>query len=578
MTVVVEKNVAAPMRDGVVLGGDLYRPEGAGAFPTLIQRTPYNKEFLALTGLTLDPMRAAARGYAVFIQDVRSRWASDGDVFFMYRDEFSDGVDTIEWASTQSWCNGRIGAYGLSYMGATTWMMAAGAAGRVGAIAPTTAPNDFWRNHLWRGGALNLGLLMSWALATIGPAALVRSLSGSRELPSALAALIDAVDDFDLWTRHSPMTTLPPALPDDPKFLPFFFEILKHHKPDAFTDSLLMKGRHGAVRAPALIIGGWHDVLLDADLEHFAAINADGASEEARNNTRLIIGPWTHGMFQHVVGDLDFGFRANGLFLDMREDLTGLHLRWFDRWLGDVRNGIDEEARVKIFVQGRNRWRDENDWPLTRAIETPFFFKADGGLAPDAPGSSAAHRSFVFDPEAPCGTAGGPILLPLKYKRGPVEQALWLSRRDVLAFTSEPLVADMEVTGHIKAILSAATSGKDTDWIVKLCDVHPDGRTFSVCDGILRARFRGGFDAPSLLEPEEIHEYEIALSPTSIVFGRGHRLCVLVTSSDFPRYDRNPNTGEWPSEAVRFDTARQTIFCGGDNCSHILLPLIKAPN
>lgn len=575
MKIAVEKNVAVPMRDGIVLRADLYRPAGSGNFPVLVQRTPYNKEMLAFTGLTLDPIRAAAHGYAVLIQDVRARWASEGDTYFMYRDEFRDGIDTVRWVLGQQWCDRHIGAYGLSYMGAATWLMAAGSPEHLQAIAPTTAPNDFWKNHLWRGGALNLGLLMSWTLATIGPSALMRGLAGTPELPAALSALVDAVDDFDAWTRHVPVATLPPARPDDQRFVPFFFEILKHHTPDALTNSLLMNGRHSAVRSPALIVAGWHDVLLEADLEHFAAVKGGAATDEARDHTRLIIGPWAHGMFQHVVGDMDFGLRASGMFLDLREDLTGLHLRWFDRWLRGIRNDVDNEARVKIFVQGRNRWRDEPDWPLARAVETRFFLGADGGLSADAPGDSG-HRSFVYDPAAPCETAGGPILLPLKYKRGPVDQAAWLSRPDVIAFTSEPLDDELEVTGCVRATLFAATSGLDTDWILRLCDVYPDGTTIGLCDGVLRARFRNGFERPALLEPERIERYEIALAPTSIVFRRGHRIRLLITSSDFPRYDRNPNTGEWPSEAARFEPARQTIFCGGEHGSHVVFPIIRA--
>jgi len=563
------------MRDGIVLRGDLYRPEGSGACPVLIQRTPYNKEFLPLTGLMIDPIKAAAHGYAVLIQDVRARWASEGDVFFMYRDEPDDGADTVKWVAAQAWCNGRIGVYGLSYMGATAWMMAAEAPEHVQAIAPTTAPFEFWRNHLWRGGALNIGLLLSWALATIGPAALIRSLDAKPDLPAALTGLIDAVDDLDEWALHTPMTSLPPALPDTRDFIPFFFEILKHNVPDAFTDSLLMKGRHHNVRAPAMIIAGWNDVLLDADLDHFTAMKADGATRQARENTRLIIGPWAHGMFQSVVGELDFGVRASGMFLDMREDLTAMHLRWFDHWLSGAENSVDEEARVKIFIQGKNRWRDEKDWPIARANETSFFFDADGGLQKSEPSNYAAERSYIFDPNLPCGTAGGSILMTASHQRGPVDQAQWLSRPDVLSFTSQPLEEEIEVTGPVRATLFAATSGRDTDWIVKLCDVHPDGRSYNVCDGVIRARFREGFAAPKLLKPNEVYEYTIDLSSTSIVFGRGHRIQVLVTSSDFPRYDRNPNTGQWPSEATVFEEARQTIFCGGLRCSHIVLPIVK---
>jgi uncharacterized protein len=371
-----------------------------------------------------------------------------------------------------------------------------------------------------------------------------------------------------------PLREFAPARPGEDDFMPFFHETLRHPAPDAWTDSLLVTRKHGQVRAPALIIAGWHDVMLDGDLAHFAAMKSSAATEGARRATRIVIGPWSHGMFMPTVGDLDFGMRASGYLLDLREDLTSLQLRWFDRWLKDQRNGVDEEAPVRIFVQGLNRWRDEPAWPLARAKPTKFYLRAERGLSRQAPGATESADAYSYDPADPCPTCGGSLLMPATYRRGPVEQGPILSRPDVLAYTGPLLEKDLEVTGPVKFRLFAASSARDTDWIVRLCDVHPDGRTFHVTDGVLRASYRQSLAQRRELEPDTVVSYEITLQPTSMVFRAGHRLRVLVTSSDFPRYDRNPNTGELGVEATTFVTARQKIFHDGDRASHLVLPII----
>jgi len=571
--ILVEKNIATPMRDGTVLRGDLYRPAEDGRYPVLLQRTPYNKEVLALTAMTLDPIRAAAAGYAVLIQDVRGRWASDGGVFHFYRDEERDGVDTVNWAAAQPWSDGTVGAYGVSYMGGTTWLTATGAPAPLRAISPTTAPNDFWRDHLWRGGALHWGLFVMWSLQAIGPAALLRARKGKPELLPQFAQLIDDIDGFEERVRRLPLTAFAPARPNDPDFLPFFAETLKHPTPDDWTRSLLVAERHAQVQVPALIIAGWHDLLLASDLEHYARMKAEAATEDARRATRIVIGPWSHGMFLNAVGDLEFGMRAAGLFLDLREDLTSLQLRWFDRWLRDQKNGVDAEAPVRIFVQGQNRWRDEREWPLARTQYTPLYLRAEGRLDHAAPADEPPD-AYVYDPNDPCPTCGGPLLMPATYRRGPVDQAPILGRRDVLTYTGPALDTAVEITGPVRAVLYAASSARDTDWMIKLCVVHADGRTFNICDGVLRARHRESLTQPTLITPDAVLRYDIELAATSILLAAGQRLRVLITSSDFPRYDRNPNTGELGIEATVLQPAQQRIFHDAQRASHLILPII----
>ncbi|MEM7542460.1 MAG: CocE/NonD family hydrolase [Pseudomonadota bacterium] len=573
MSVLVEKNVAITMRDGTTLRGDVYRPNDSGKYPVLLQRTPYNKELWPITAMTLDPIRSAAAGYAVVIQDVRARWASEGEIFFPYRDEEDDGYDSIGWAASQSFASGKVGCYGLSYMGGTSWLAAASGHDALAAISPTTAPNDFWRNHFWRHGALNIGTLVMWALRAIGPQALMRAKPDLAEMYPLLIELIDNVDEFGEILRHAPMEELPAALPSEETFLPFFYEFLNHPAPDEWTDNLLFSDRHAQVKVPSLTIAGWHDLLLAADLEHFQGMRANGGSNEARQHSKLIVGPWAHASFLHAVGDIDFGFRANGMFLDLKEDLTKLQLRWFDRWLKGEKNGIEDEAPVKLFIQGENRWRDEHEWPLSRARRTRFYFREDGLLSNQAPPAGATPASYVYDPNEPCPTCGGNLLLPPTYVPGPVDQSPIIERKDVLSFIGPTLEADMEVTGQVRAVLYAATSGADTDWIVKLCDVSPSGATYNVCDGVLRASLRDG-RRRSLLKPDAIEQYTIDLWSTAHLFNAGHRVRILITSSDFPRYDRNPNTGELAHKANQFEPALQRIFKDAARASYISLPII----
>jgi uncharacterized protein len=398
---------------------------------------------------------------------------------------------------------------------------------------------------------------------SIGPNASIRNIRRGAT-PSLLDELVCAVDEYDEWACFTPIERFAPARPEDRSFLPFFFDALDHPTPDAFTDSILLTRCTQAAAVPALTIAGWHDLLLEADLENYAAAEASGSA--ARRS--LIIGPWAHAAFLNTVGELDFGMRANGAFLDGREDLTGLQLRWFDQHL---RGGqAMDNAPVRFFLQGANVWREAESWPPQGLRTRDLYLTAAGVLSPE-PADEASTRTYAFDPNNPTPTRGGPILMHAKYVRGPVEQSDWLSRNDVLQFTSSPLDQDLDVIGPVTVTLRAATSGRDTDWIVKLCDIYPDGEVFNVTDGVLRARYADGFDRPALLAPGAERSYTIPLAPTAMRFKRGHRISLLITSSDFPRYDRNPNTGELPHRANRFEQALQTVFCGGSRASRLTL-------
>jgi uncharacterized protein len=568
----IETDVECITRDGTVLRADIYRPDDDGQYPALLLRTPYGKQVPAYTHASLDPVRAALHGYVVIIQDTRGRFASGGEEFVPYRDEFADGFDAAQWAAALPFCDGQVGAYGVSYMGGAAWQMAVSAPPALRAISPTQTANDQFENVMWRGGAFMWGTHLVWSLGALAPLQLVRSRAADPAMPAAFAALVGAVDDFDALARHLPPVSLPAADPQDP-FLPYFYDAMRHLTRDEFHASRSIAGRHRCISVPALIIAGWYDVLLGSDLQHFAAMQTDAATEIARDQTRLVIGPWAHGTFATGVGDQEFGMRASGMLLDLKEDLTHLQLRWFDRW---TKGGTqDPEPRVKVFVQGVNRWRDEDGWPPESMEPSPWFLRAGGGLTEQPPADDDEPQSFVYDPLDPCPTRGGSFLLPRPYAAGPIDQTPIMNRPDVLVYRSEPLRADLTLIGPVRAILFAATSGPDTDWVVKLCRVEPTGRTLNLCDGILRASFRDrDWSRPLPVTPHQVLRYEVDLWATAVVIAPGERLCVLITSSDFPRYDRNPNTGVAGVEAREMRPARQWIHVDRSRPSQIVLPHI----
>ncbi len=547
----LRSNVRVPMRDGVELSTDLYLPDGPGPFPLVLSRTPYNN---TLPWLVAKGRALADAGYAVAIQDVRGRFDSDG-TYEPFRDEGPDGFDTIEWLAAQAWCDGRIGMTGRSYSGWTQWTAATEGSPHLAAIVPRVMATDLRGGLVWRGGAFNLGVLLTWGLNTSG-----RSM---QELSP-----VDWVEAF----RVLPLRDTADEASQD---LPFWRDWLAHPTRDAYWDAVDYERRHAEMPVPALIMGGWYDLYADDVFRQFAAMRAS-ASPGARQS-RLIVGAWPHLLSGSTqTGSLDFGARS-------MVDLDAAERRWFDRWLKDVPNGAEDDAPIRLFVMGANAWRDEHEWPLARTDWQPWYLHSHGGantlagdgtLSPIPPLVESADR-FVYDPDVPVPTNGGgncctPELVPW----GPYDQRDLEMRPDVLCYTSEPLAADVEVTGPIRVVLWAATDGLDTDWTGKLVDVWPSGRAINLCDGIIRARFRGGDREERLLEPGSLERYEIDLMVTGNLFRAGHRIRVEISSSNFPRFDRNPNTGAPIGTSADVRKAHQTVVHDADHPSHVVLPVI----
>lgn len=581
--VIVEYDVPAHMRDGIVLRANVYRPADEEKWPVILLRIPYGKDLPIAVGL-FDPARMAVRGYVVIIQDTRGRYASEGE-WEPYRFDAQDGVDTIAWAASLPYSNGRVGMFGASYSGFTQWAAALQQPGALKAIVPMISAGDPLEGRWFRGGAFSLGSLANWYMQSIGPGVVMRGYrsdpqSSGVSLPT-LVREIDALGTQGYWSlplkEFAPLRSL--------EIAPTFFEPLEHPMDRALADYLDVHGKYQQVQVPALNIGGWYDIYLRNTITHFKGLREHGSTPSARQS-KLLIGPWGHRNRTNAVGELNFGFAANSALIDLQSSLEGLHANWFDHWLKGVENGITDGAPIKLFVMGANTWRDEQAWPLARAVETCYYLHSaghantldgDGVLSTVMPQGEPVDR-YSYDPARPVLTHGGALLMTSEFPAGPYDQRVVESRADVLVYSTPALEQDLEVTGPIIVRLWAISSAPDTDFVARLVDVYPDGRAFNLTDGIIRARYRGFArgEAISLIEPGRAYEYEIDLWATSNVFKRGHRIRLDITSSCFPRWDRNPNTGHDLGVDDELAVAGQTILHDAEHPSYITLPVVPA--
>jgi putative CocE/NonD family hydrolase len=577
----VDRDVPVEVRDGTILYADVYRPADDARHPVLLQRTPYNKELAVLAPVQTDALRAVVHGYAVVIEDARGRYRSEGQ-FNPFYQEIEDGYDTVEWCAAQPWSDGNVGMYGTSYVGAVQWLAAISEPPSLKAIIPTFTASDYYEGWTYQCGAFQWGFMCNWILPFVASADLLRY-QESHPLPDYATVrdrLIDAIDHNDQTVRTLPLTDFPVSR----EWAPYFFEWLSHPSRDEFWQRVSIQDRHEKIRVPALNVGGWYDIFLDGTLRNFTGVREKGATPEARDGSRLLVGPWTHTTPPLAPsGGVDFGVRAGQGASPLSLDVDGEYLRFFDRWLRGIDNGIDREPPVKLFVMGESVWRDEQEWPLARTRFTDFFLHSggdansiDGGgmLSQEEPGGERPDV-YLYDPFHPVPTAGGQLCCyPSQLAPGAFDQRAVEQRMDVLVFKTPPLEQDVEVTGPVTLTLWASTSAADTDFTAKLVDVYPDGYTRNLTDGIIRARYRQGTDRPRPITPSEVYEYRIDLWATSNLFRRGHRIALEVTSSNFPRFDRNPNTGHELGANAELRPALQTIYHDRERPSRLTLPII----
>ena len=572
----IETNVAVPMRDGTLLYTDIYRPEGPGPFPVLLQRTPYDKH-MPLSLSMLDPLKAARHGYVVVIQDTRGRYTSGGE-FYAFRDDIHDGYDTVEWAASQPWSSGKVGMYGNSYVGATQWQAAKACPPHLAAIAPRVTASNYHEGWTYQGGAFALGFNVSWTMGNLTLANFQR-IAAQKPIPQdSRGKLAQAVDAMEAAFRFLPLQAFP-HLQDG--LADYFYDWLAHPDYDDYWKHLSIEESHPRITVPALNIGGWYDIFLGGTIRNYLGMREQGATEAARRGQKLLIGPWQHGGSRGpgIAGDHYFGLGSDPLAID----LDGVLLRWFDHWLKRDNTGIMDDPPVRIFVMGDNVWRDEQEWPLARAQSVNYYFHSqgqanstngNGTLSPQPPGDEPPDV-FLYNPADPVPTRGGPLCCNAYFLAGGAYDQQEIERRqDVLVYSTPPLERDVEVTGPITVTLWASTSAPDTDFTAKLVDVCEHGCARNLTDGIIRARYRDAKSTPSLVEPGRAYGYTIDLWATSNVFKAGHRIRVEVSSSNFPRFDRNTNTGKRIAEDTELKPALQTILHSAQHPSHITLPIV----
>jgi hypothetical protein len=505
------------MRDGVRLATDVYLPEGAGPWPVILARTPYNKAMGGGIGA-----EGVKRGYAIVVQDCRGRFASEGDNLPFHLDH-RDGPDTMQWLLAQPWCNGKVGTWGGS-AGAITQLLLVGRDGPQPACQHLTVGAPDLYAGIYPGGVFKKAMIEDW-------------IRGTKFATNALA----------IWEGH-------------PRY-------------DTYWQERDIAPRQERIETAAVHLGGWYDIFAQGTIDSFVRYQTHGGPA-ARGRQKLVMGPWTHGVLQQKAGEITFPENA-------RRPPNGIHdsWKWFDHHLKGLDNGLDSAPAVTYYVMGDvtdasapgNEWRTAAAWPPVTTRDTPWYLQPDRTLSLSLPGDAAPLR-YTYDPANPVPTLGG---LQLTLPAGGADQRAIESRPDVLVFTSAPLAEPLEITGRVRARLWVRSDAPDTDWVARLCDVYPDGRSINISEGQLRARFRNGFDRETFLEPDTIYSLELDLWSTSIVFNRGHRLRVHVTSSSAPGYDSNPNTGVAFRAGTEQRAARNALHVDREHPSHLLLPVAQ---
>ncbi|PYV92362.1 MAG: X-Pro dipeptidyl-peptidase [Acidobacteria bacterium] len=581
----LEVDVAIPMRDGTQLATDLYFPVQPGVYPVLLERTPYGKHQSIMVGIGA-PQFLARHGYIVAIQDTRGRYASEG-TWYPFREEAwgekRDGYDSVEWLARQPWSSGKVGSFGGSFAGFNQYLLVGDMPPHLAALFPRQAACSLRREWVYRGGAFELGFMFMWGARQSREALRNRLIQLDRQ------SLQNALGFASSW----PLTSQP--LFSDP--FQWLHDYLNLQQDEEYWKQWDVSIHHAACDRPTYHMASWYDIFLGGSLRNFCGMRAQAASDAVRQKHRLIIGPWLHGPWVETAptgrtaGEMDFGEEALW-------NLKGAMLRWFDCWLKGLANGTTEEPAVRYFVMGLNHWKTAEDWPPPGIQFRNLYFSRqtsgsarslnDGSLYWNPPGEAVEPAVYMHDPDDPVPSLGGNTLFSLAVKHSGEEpswddlnaQAGSRDQRPIesrcLTFTTEPLSEDLEVTGPVQARLYVSSSALDTDFVVRLCDVYPDGRSMLICDGIQRARYREADYEPSLFEPGSVYPISIDLWATSNLFRAGHRIRVVVNSSCFPRYDINPGTGESAAKTTRKVKAENRVSLSRDYPSHIILPVNNA--
>ncbi|MBM3762310.1 MAG: CocE/NonD family hydrolase [Acidobacteria bacterium] len=556
----IERHKAIPMRDGVTIYGDVYRPAAEGKYPTIVVRTPYGVQ---RDGVHETMTKFAQRGYSVLITDNRGRYESDGK-WDPFRFEATDGYDVIEWAARQNFSNGKVATQGGSYLGHVQWAAASQQPPSLVAMFPSLASTNIYANWITHGGAFRLSFNYGWGVVRM-PNRIMLPQYWHTEAYTPEELKYENI----LW--HLPLST------GDVKSagteVKHYRDWVMHDSYDSYWKAISDEERMDKMKVPAEVSGGWFDIFLAGTINGYTMMKQKAATEAARKGTRMIIGPWGHGPTQKY-GDVDFGKDA---YNDQFEE----ELRFFDFHLKGISNGLDKNLPVKLFYMGVNKWRTEADWPIPGTNFRDLYLtgasaansvRGGGTLSFDKPAAGSKDQ-YPYDPMLPVMTLGGNNCCGTPTLAGPKDQRPIENRNDVLVYSGPILKDPLTIAGPVKMKLTAATDGPDTDWMVKLVDVYPNGFAMPVAEGILRARFRNGLDKPEMLKANQTYEFVVDMAGTANTFLPGHRIRVDITSSNYPQFDRNPNTGEPLGSAAKPRVALQTVFHG----SSIVLPVVTNP-
>jgi putative CocE/NonD family hydrolase len=572
-----QPDVPARMRDGTLLRADVYRPQTQDAVPVILMRTQYGK-----SGAQTSPSRYqppdwfASFCYLVVVQDIRGQGASEG-TFAEFAHDQDDGYDTVEWAAALPGSNGKVGMYGSSYVGATQWLAAVTAPPHLVTIVPANTASDYYDGWTYEGGEFRLAFVLPWTISSLATGA-----AENRRDDATVAALKAADADTTRWLAFTPYKDLPPLQPASPTVAPYYFDWIRHSSRDEFWQQWSIRDRYATVKVPVLDVEGWYDAFLAGGVENFTGMVANGGTAEARSNQRLLIGPWDHVNWGRDTSEPAPMLKDIGAV--GTSPINDLMVKWFDHFLKGIDNDVAGTPKVEYFLMGANTWKTATAWPLPRTVWTQYYISGDGGFAQRQGQLSTSLAPqhdppdvYTYDPANPAPSVGGHSCCGAQSgPQGPYDQTPVEQRSDVLVYSSDPLTADTEVTGPVTVDLWAASSAPDTDFTAKLAVVKPDGEVVNLNNGIVRTPFRDSLSAPTPAVPGTPYEYHIAVWPTSYLFRAGEKIRLEISSSDYPQFAPNPNTGPPFGQSADTRPATQTIFHDAAHPSSVSLPIIPA--
>ncbi len=564
--IVVQHDVPMKTRDGITLFADIYRPTAPGKFPVILMRTPYDK---SVSWAVSPAHKMVLRGYVVIIQDVRGRYTSEGE-WYPFRHEQADGFDTVEWVAGLPYCDGKVGMMGASYVGATQMLAAIGQPPHLAGIAPEVTASNYHDGWTYQNGAFEQWFDQNWT---------------SQLAQNTLQRLIHQNTNALVGVPMLPLANYPVfnfgQLPADAQLtaliVPYYLDWLAHPDYDDYWKQWSIEENFAKIAVPMLQVGGWYDIFSAGTLRNYMGAKAHGSTEPARTQQHLLMQIGGHAGFGRRIGDVDFGPHA------LENEYTDAILDWYDFLFKGIRNAFATDKPVKLFTMGANEYRQHDDWPPPQAVPTKYFLHSNGkanSLRGDGSLSVSASKSepsdtYVYNPTNPAPTIGGPLCCDAEHMEpGPRDQRAVENRDDVLVYSTPPLARDLEVTGPVTATLFVKSTAVDTDFTAKLVDVAPDGFAQNLTDGILRMRYRASPEHASLMNPGQIYEISLDLWATSNVFLRGHSMRLEISSSNFPRFDHNLNTGEEIKFAHTSVPASNTILHDAQHPSALVIPVM----